>query len=287
MVLGFAFSVKLPRTITHDLGLADCNALLDRFADEATGLGDKLAVLLVQLPGKSELQKRVAGTFFRALRRRIGADVVVEPRHASWFAAGVDDWLAAQGIARAAAGRAVLLIGRLDQPGKWKLEQPALVGLRLPRGGRRRRARFGCRRGWRCRYDRNRKPVALHRVDQLAVRRAADRRAIVDALAALRPRRVREQDDDDYQLLHAVLSQALVRRRCGPRCSVAQSRRARKAGKLGSRNPRRLHSTLGILAPSITFLHFSVSATIISPNACGVPISGSPPRSTSRFFISR
>src|SRR5947209_9034753 len=103
MVLGFAFSVKLPRTITHDLGLADCNALLDRFADEATGLGDKLAVLLVQLPGKSALQKRVAGTFFRALRRRIGADVVVEPRHASWFAAGVDDWLAAQGIARAAA----------------------------------------------------------------------------------------------------------------------------------------------------------------------------------------
>lgn len=100
---GFAFSVKLPRTITHDLGLADCNALLDRFADEATGLGDKLAVLLVQLPGKSALQKRVAGTFFRALRRRIGADVVVEPRHASWFAAGVDDWLAAQGIARAAA----------------------------------------------------------------------------------------------------------------------------------------------------------------------------------------
>src|SRR4029078_9092426 len=46
----FRFAVKLPKTITHEAGLADCGALLDRFVDEVTGLGDKLAVLLVQLP---------------------------------------------------------------------------------------------------------------------------------------------------------------------------------------------------------------------------------------------
>jgi uncharacterized protein YecE (DUF72 family) len=111
----FAFAVKLPRTITHDAGLADCNALLDRFADEATGLGTKLAVLLVQLPGKSVLQKRAADAFFRALQKRIDAEVVVEPRHASWFAPGVDEWLAARGIARAAADPA--RIAGADAPG--------------------------------------------------------------------------------------------------------------------------------------------------------------------------
>jgi uncharacterized protein YecE (DUF72 family) len=111
----FAFSVKLPRTITHEAGLADCNASLDRFAKEATGLGTKLAVLLVQLPGRSVLQKRVAGAFFRALRRRIDADIVVEPRHASWFAPGVDEWLAAKDIARVAADPA--RIAGADAPG--------------------------------------------------------------------------------------------------------------------------------------------------------------------------
>jgi uncharacterized protein YecE (DUF72 family) len=99
----FRFSVKVPKTITHDAGLADCGALLDRFVDEVTGLGDKLGVLLVQLSPKSSFKKRVANGFFRDLRMRIDTDVVVEPRHASWFASGVDDWLAKRRIARVAA----------------------------------------------------------------------------------------------------------------------------------------------------------------------------------------
>ena len=49
----FRFAVKMPKAITHEAGLADCGALLDRFVDEVTGLGEKLAVLLVQLPPKS------------------------------------------------------------------------------------------------------------------------------------------------------------------------------------------------------------------------------------------
>jgi uncharacterized protein YecE (DUF72 family) len=99
----FRFSVKVPKTITHEAGLADCGALLDRFVDEVTGLGDKLAVLLVQLPPTSALEKRVANTFFRDLSARIDTDVVLEPRHASWFAPGVDDWPAKRRIARVAA----------------------------------------------------------------------------------------------------------------------------------------------------------------------------------------
>jgi uncharacterized protein YecE (DUF72 family) len=99
----FRFSVKLPKAITHEASLADYGALLDRFVDEVTGLGDKLAVLLVQLPPTSALSKRVANGFFRDLRARIDTDVVLEPRHASWFAPGVDDWLAKRRIARVAA----------------------------------------------------------------------------------------------------------------------------------------------------------------------------------------
>jgi uncharacterized protein YecE (DUF72 family) len=113
----FRFSVKVPKAITHEGGLADCGALLDRFVDDVTGLGDKLAVLLVQLPPTSALSKRVANRFFRDLRARIDTDVVLEPRHASWFAPGVDDWLTKRRIARVAADPA--RIAGAGEPGGW------------------------------------------------------------------------------------------------------------------------------------------------------------------------
>jgi uncharacterized protein YecE (DUF72 family) len=99
----FRFAVKVPKTITHESGLVDCGALLDRFLGEVTGLGDKLGVLLVQLPPKSVFKKRVADSFFRDLGARIDTDVVLEPRHASWFAQDIDDWLIERNIARVAA----------------------------------------------------------------------------------------------------------------------------------------------------------------------------------------
>src|SRR5688572_21344785 len=46
----FRFSVKVPKAITHDQRLRDPDPILDRFADEIAGLGDKLGVALVQLP---------------------------------------------------------------------------------------------------------------------------------------------------------------------------------------------------------------------------------------------
>jgi uncharacterized protein YecE (DUF72 family) len=113
----FRFAVKLPKAITHEAGLVDCGALLDRFVDEVTGLGDKLGVLLVQLPPKSALSKRIADRFFRDLRTRIDTNVVLEPRHASWFAPGVDDWLAKRRIARVAADPA--RIAGAGEPGGW------------------------------------------------------------------------------------------------------------------------------------------------------------------------
>jgi uncharacterized protein YecE (DUF72 family) len=113
----FRFAVKLPRAITHEAGLFDCGALLDSFVDEISGLGDKLGVLLVQLPPNSALKKRLAGRFFRDLRARIDTDIVLEPRHASWFAADVDAWLAKRRIARVAADPA--RIAGAGEPGGW------------------------------------------------------------------------------------------------------------------------------------------------------------------------
>jgi uncharacterized protein YecE (DUF72 family) len=114
---GFRFSVKMPKSITHEQRLADCGALLDRFVAEVTGLGDRLGVLLVQLPPKLALEKRVAGGFFRNLRKRIDVPVACEPRHASWFMPGVDDWLAERRIARVAADPASLQ--GAGEPGGW------------------------------------------------------------------------------------------------------------------------------------------------------------------------
>lgn len=114
---GFRFSVKVPKTMTHEQGLADCGALLDRFAAEVSGLGDRLGVLLVQLPPKLALEKRVAGAFFRALRKRIDVPVACEPRHANWFTPDANDWLAGREIARVAADPAKVPEG--SEPGGW------------------------------------------------------------------------------------------------------------------------------------------------------------------------
>jgi uncharacterized protein YecE (DUF72 family) len=114
---GFRFSVKVPKAITHEQRLSDCGALLDRFATEVTGLGDKLGVLLVQLPPKLKFEKRLVDRFFRNLRQRFDVPVGCEPRHASWFTPEIDDWLDERRIARVAADPAP--VAGAGEPGGW------------------------------------------------------------------------------------------------------------------------------------------------------------------------
>ena len=96
----FRFSVKLPRTITHELRLRQSGPLLDRFIDESSGLGDKLGCLLVQLPPTLVFDARLASTFLMMLRRRWSGGIAFEPRHLSWFGAATDALWARHGIAR-------------------------------------------------------------------------------------------------------------------------------------------------------------------------------------------
>ena len=100
---GFRFSIKLPKTITHEARLCGAEALVDSFLADAGRLGEKLAVLLVQLPPSLALDPDVATRFFRLLRDRSPAQVTVEPRHASWFTAEAAALLRECGVSRVGA----------------------------------------------------------------------------------------------------------------------------------------------------------------------------------------
>lgn len=103
----FRFAAKLPRSITHDCRLAGALPLLDAFLGEVGALGEKLGVLLIQLPPSLALDARRAGTFLRAFRARHAGGLCIEPRHASWFGEVADALLHRHRIARAGADPAL------------------------------------------------------------------------------------------------------------------------------------------------------------------------------------
>jgi uncharacterized protein YecE (DUF72 family) len=100
---GFRFSVKMPRTITHESQLKRCASEIAGFYDEIAGLQSKLGAVLVQLPPSLEFNRRTARAFFGALPRRRGVKVVCEPRHRSWFTPATQRTLRDAGISRVAA----------------------------------------------------------------------------------------------------------------------------------------------------------------------------------------
>ncbi|MGL3822956.1 DUF72 domain-containing protein [Sphingopyxis sp. R3-92] len=114
----FRFSVKVPRSITHEHRLENCDGLVGRLLEETAGLGEKMAVLLVQLPPTLIYRPRVAGTFFRLLRALSAVRIACEPRHASWFEPEADHALAEMMIARVAADPARVLAAAA--PGGWR-----------------------------------------------------------------------------------------------------------------------------------------------------------------------
>jgi len=81
----FRFSVKIPRKISHDLRLSGARADVRQFCIEVAPLGEKLGCLLLQLPPSLALDMATARNFFSELRDSTSAQVVCEPRHASWL----------------------------------------------------------------------------------------------------------------------------------------------------------------------------------------------------------
>ena len=100
---GFRFAVKAPKAVTHTAKLVNTGGALLSFFDAVRGLGNKLGPVLVQLPPKLVFDEGVAQEFFTTLRELHGGAVVLEPRHASWFTASVDQLLRSFQVARVAA----------------------------------------------------------------------------------------------------------------------------------------------------------------------------------------
>ncbi len=113
----FRFSVKLPKTITHQARLVGAGTLLDEFMAQVDVLGEKLAVLLVQLPPKLELDQKVASAFFTDLRNRTTALLACEPRNPSWFGDEAGELLGELQVARVAADPAIS--PSAASPGGW------------------------------------------------------------------------------------------------------------------------------------------------------------------------
>nr|WP_315396056.1 DUF72 domain-containing protein [uncultured Duganella sp.] len=99
----FRFSVKLPRSISHERKLVDVADLLGRFADEAGTLGPKLGCVLVQLPPSLAFRPDVADDFFTRINRAFDCAIACEARHASWFADDATSLLRRQIITRVIA----------------------------------------------------------------------------------------------------------------------------------------------------------------------------------------
>ena len=113
----FRFSVKLPKTISHQQKLRDCDELLDEFLGQLAGLGDKLGVLLLQLPPKLEYDPEHLKFLIR-LSNSAPAPIVCEPRHISWFSDTADQTLQNLKIGRVAADPALAPIAA--RPGGWE-----------------------------------------------------------------------------------------------------------------------------------------------------------------------
>ena len=90
----FRFSLKVPKAITHECGLAPEPERMRAFLDEARLLGPKLGPILFQLPPRQRFFEDTARVFFELFRDAFPAgDAVLEPRHADWFSVEADDLL--------------------------------------------------------------------------------------------------------------------------------------------------------------------------------------------------
>ena len=81
--VGFVFTVKVSRYITHIKRLKGTEEAIEKFIIRASGLKEKLGPLLYQLPPNMDRNDAVLQGFLSTLPR--GFSHVIEFRHGSWF----------------------------------------------------------------------------------------------------------------------------------------------------------------------------------------------------------
>jgi uncharacterized protein YecE (DUF72 family) len=90
----FKLTLKAPRRITHDRRLKDCGDLVAAFCAAAATVGDKLGVLLFQLPPSARKDLALFDAFLAELPPRVRA--AIEFRHPSWLTDDVFERLSAR-----------------------------------------------------------------------------------------------------------------------------------------------------------------------------------------------
>lgn len=83
----FIFAVKISRYITHRKKLHGVSESVATFMARAKGMGDKLGVVLVQLPPFLKYDKKLLENFLKVLKK-YRARFALEPRHQSWMEPG-------------------------------------------------------------------------------------------------------------------------------------------------------------------------------------------------------
>ncbi len=99
----FRFSIKAPKTITHEEKLLNTAHLLEAFFEQIMPMGEKIGPILFQLPPSLSFNLAVAEDFLSLLRKLYKGEVALEPRHATWFTASVNTLFEKLAIARVAA----------------------------------------------------------------------------------------------------------------------------------------------------------------------------------------
>jgi len=93
----FCFTVKTPQSITHELGLVNAGQFMNEFINVIRMLGDKLGVILIQLPPKYASNNiTIVSKFIDELPDDIR--FAIEFRHRSWYTTQTADLLAARRI---------------------------------------------------------------------------------------------------------------------------------------------------------------------------------------------
>lgn len=107
---GFLFSSKLPREITHDRGMVDCEDVRDAFLSVMTRLGERRGPIVAQFAyvakGRDAAEYETGDDFRARLSKFLDgwpADVelAVEVRNAKWIADPLLDLLRSRGVALA------------------------------------------------------------------------------------------------------------------------------------------------------------------------------------------
>jgi uncharacterized protein YecE (DUF72 family) len=96
---GFRFAVKGHRFVTHYRRLSDCGDSVRRLREQASGLGDKLAVVVWQLPATFARDVTRLDDFLGVLGSWGDVRHALELRHASWFTDDVRERLRAARVA--------------------------------------------------------------------------------------------------------------------------------------------------------------------------------------------